>query len=232
VSGSAPSREHRSEGGRDLPMLVWRFDEPVRAISSAPAGGGIGPCHWLINATVDRSYARRDPDVHIAELARGLGLGGPGAGLITAVDVGSATTATDGGVTVTATVGLGHPTWAAAPDGDLRHGMTAGIAVGTINIVAFLPVALTVAGLVNAVITATEAKAQALWDYGGEATGTASDALFIGVGPSPTGPDTPPQPDAGELFAGPRSRWGARLARAVHSAVGRGTAQWLRDYAG
>ncbi|OSC57571.1 hypothetical protein B5180_37910, partial [Streptomyces sp. BF-3] len=28
-----------------------------------------------------------------------------------------------------------------------------------------------------------------------------------------------PGPDGGEPFAGPRSAWGARIARAVHSAV-------------
>jgi adenosylcobinamide hydrolase len=240
VHGFLPSHERRRESGRDLPMLVWRLPRPVRAIASGPFGGGIGPCHWVINATVDKAYSRRDPDAHAAELARGLDLRGPGVGLITAVDVGSATTATDNGVTVTATVGLGHPTWAAAPDGDLRAGVgmtgtintgtintgtinTGTINTGTINVVAFLPVALAESALVNAVITATEAKAQALWEYGVQATGTATDALFVGCEPGAA---------ALEPYAGPRSVWGARLARAVHSAVGDGTAQWLRQYAG
>ena len=114
-----------------------------------------------INATVDKAYARLDPERHLGELADGLGLAGAGVGLLTAVDVGDAVTADDGGVTAVATVGLGHPTWAAAPDGDLRHEPA-----GTINIVAWLPVRLSDAALVNAVATATEAKAQALWDCG------------------------------------------------------------------
>jgi adenosylcobinamide amidohydrolase len=165
-----------------------------------------------VNATIDRDYHRHDPDAHLAEIAAGLGLAGPGAGFLTAVDVGDAVTVSDTGVDVVATVGLGHPTWAAAPD-DPGAGTP-----GTINIVAFVPARLSDAALVNAVATATEAKVQALWEYGVAATGTASDALFVGCAP-----DGPVEP-----FGGPRSTWGARLARAVHQAVRTGTEQWFR----
>jgi adenosylcobinamide amidohydrolase len=221
---------HRSESGRDLPMLVWRFPQPVRAIASGPLGGGIGSCRWVVNATVDRNYDRVDPDAHLRELAGALGLVGPGAGLLTAVDVGDAVTTEDGGVVVVATVGLGHPTLAAAPDAagapgpvhapDLApsDGIRPG-GIGTINIVALIPVALGDAALVNAVATATEAKVQALWEYGVVATGTASDALFVGSVTPGTGPV--------EAFGGPRSTWGARLARAVHAAVRTGTERWF-----
>src|SRR5215475_8234916 len=109
---------HRYESGRDLPMLVWRFPQPVRAIASGPLGGGIGPCQWVVNATVDRDYHRLDPDTHLRELAEALGLSGPGTGLLTAVDVSNAVTVGDNGVEVVATVGLGHPTLAAAPGDD------------------------------------------------------------------------------------------------------------------
>ncbi len=50
---------------------------------------------------------------------------------------------------------------------------------GTINIVAFAPVRLSDAALVNAVATITEAKAQALWELGLAATGTATDAVTV-----------------------------------------------------
>jgi len=68
---------------------------------------------------------------------------------------------------------------------------------------------------VNAVSTAAEAKAQALWDAGLEATGTATDAVCIAC------------PEDGRLhtFGGPRSIWGSRLARAVHVAVAAGATQ-------
>jgi adenosylcobinamide amidohydrolase len=212
MPGPLPTIDHRNESGRRLPILVWRFEQPVLGISSAIAGGGLGPRSWVINASVCSSYDRSDPDVHLGELAGGLGLTGAGVGMLTAVDISSHVTGLDGGVVADATVGLGHPTWAAAADGDKRD-----LHPGTINLMVWVPVALSAAALVNTVITATEAKAQALWDHGLEATGTGSDAIFVGC-PS-TGP--------AEIFGGPRSVWGARLARAVHTTVYQGADGWL-----
>jgi adenosylcobinamide amidohydrolase len=211
---SAPVAEiaHPDEAGGPKPVHVWRFGQPALCIASGPLGGGLGERNWVVNATVDRMYARLDPDVHLSQIASGLGLAGSGIGMLTAVDVRQTVDAEDGGAHVVATVGLGHPTWAAAPDGDLR-----GARPGTINIAAWVPVRLSPAALVNAVSTITEAKAQALWAYGVEATGTATDALCVAcVGDG-----------ASEPFAGPRSIWGARLARAAHAAVLEGTRAWL-----
>jgi adenosylcobinamide amidohydrolase len=215
-----PELATRFEDGRELPLLAWRFDAPVTMISSGPLGGGMSQRSWIINATVSSSYSRIDPDAHLAALADGLGLRGPGAGLLTAVDVGTAVTTAEDDAVVIATVGLGHPTWAAASDGDLRHAGPAPRWAGTINVVAWLPVALTGAALVNAAMTITEAKAQALWECGVKATGTASDALCIAC---PTGAGAV----AVEPFGGPRSVWGARLARATRAAVADGTRAWL-----
>lgn len=195
----------RREGSKDLPVLVFRLPEPMRAIASAPHGGGIGVRRWVLNAQVPPSYGRRDPDHHLNKLGVSLGLPGRGVGMLTAAAVREARTATDGGVEVVATVGLSHPILAAAP-GDTS---SATRAVGTINIVAHLPERLSEAALVNAVATATEAKTQALLEAGLNATGTATDAVCILC------------PDTGNVsgFGGPRSIWGARLARAVHAAV-------------
>lgn len=175
--------------------------------SSAVLGGGIGPRAWILNAQVPGGYPRLDPDRHLAEIATAEGLGGPGAGLMTAADVTAYTTAHDGGVTATVTSGLGVRGWAAAP----AEGTGAPLPPGTVNIVVTLPVALSDAALVNAVATATEAKVQALLDAGLDCSGTPTDAVCVAA------PD--PGTDAGEPFAGPRSLWGARLARAVHRAV-------------
>ena len=126
--------------------------------------------------------------------------------MLTAADVLRVQTATDGGVSVAATVGLTHPTWAAAagePPPPSR--------AGTINIVAFLPVNLAPAALLGALCTATEAKSQALIERGIAGTGTPSDAVTIGC-----------PAEGSELFCGVRSAWGSRLARAVHAAVSRG----------
>jgi adenosylcobinamide hydrolase len=194
----------RREGRRDLPLLVWRFKAPVRVIASAPHGGGLGVRRWVLNAEVPASYGRRDPDRHLARLGVSLGLSGRGVGMLTAADVRSFTTGTDGGVEAVATVGLTHPILAAAPE----EGHT-GELVGTINLVVLVPARLSDAALVNAVSTATEAKTQALHDAGFVATGTATDALCVAC------------PDAGPpgAFGGPRSVWGGRIARAVHRAV-------------
>jgi adenosylcobinamide amidohydrolase len=84
--------------------------------------------------------------------------------------------------------------------------------VGTINVLAVVPAALEDAALVNAVVTVTEAKVQALLEVGVDGTGTASDAVCVAS----------VEAGAAEPYGGPRSRWGAPLARAVHRAVLRG----------
>jgi len=193
------------DGGHERHLLVWRWEQPRLIISSGPLGGGVGVRRWALNVGVHRDYDRPDPDAHLTEIADGLGLAGDGVGLLTAVDVRQVHRADDAGVVVEATVGVGDPVLAAGPDPTWLAEQRA----GTINIVAQLPVHLSPAALVNAVATVTEAKVQALADAGHRATGTPTDALCVVV---PT--DGPAEP-----YAGPRSRWGARLARAAHAAV-------------
>lgn len=197
----------RHEDGVDLHHLVWRLGPGWRVCSSAVLGGGIGPRDWILNAQVPGGYPRMDPDRHLAEIAAAEHLTGPGAGLMTAADVTAYAVAADEGVTATATCGLGVRGWAAAPAEDTG----APPRPGTVNIVVTLPVPLSDAALVNAVATATEAKVQALLDAGLDCSGTPTDSVCIAA-PAPDG-------GPGEPFAGPRSRWGARLARAVHAAV-------------
>lgn len=197
----------RREDGHHLHHLVWRLGPGVRVCSSAVLGGGIGLRSWILNAQVPGGYPRLDPDRHLAEIAAAEGLTGPGAGLMTAADVAAYTTGHDGGVTATVTAGLGVRGWAAAPDAQVRVPHRP----GTVNIVVTLPAALSDAALVNAVATATEAKVQALLDAGLDCSGTPTDAVCVAA------PE--PGPGGGQPFAGPRSLWGARIARAVHTAV-------------
>ena len=196
---------HRVEGGRRLHTLAWRLPGPRLSISSAPLGGGIGVRGWVLNAQVDRGYDRDDPADHLAELAIGEGLDGDGVGMMTAVDVRDVIAADDSGVSVWATVGVEVPARAAAPDEVPFEAPTP----GTINVVVSLPVRLSDAALVNAVATVAEAKAQSFLDAGLDGTGTPTDATCI-VCPL----DGPVEP-----YGGPRSRWGAPLARSVHTAV-------------
>jgi len=180
----------------------------VRVASTSVVGGGIGERAWFLNASVPVGYAADDPAGELRALAASVGLVGEGVGMLTAKDVRAAVVEEDGGVEVVATVGLGWPTWAAAPPDAAAR--VAG--VGTVNVLVMVPAALGDAALVNAVATTTEAKVQALLEAGVPGTGTASDAVCVaatGAGPA-------------EAYGGPRSRWGAPLARAVHRAVLRG----------
>ncbi|MGB5951602.1 MAG: adenosylcobinamide amidohydrolase, partial [Ornithinimicrobium sp.] len=116
------------------------------------------------------------------------------------------------------------PTWAAYPAGGWSD-----YTPGTINIVVQVPTTFSTAALVGAVMTVTEAKTQALIEQGIPGTGTASDAVAIvcpgaevqaqkqphGQGRAARARTAAPP----EMFAGPRSLWGARLAIAAHRAV-------------
>ena len=176
----------RAEDGVRLPMALWHPGPGYRMISTGVLGGGLGPREWVLNAQVPAAYARTDPAEHLRELARGLHLTGTGIGLLTAAHVTDLVQRHDEGVYAAATVGLRVPTWAAAPPGRPDPELA-----GTINIVVALPVPLTDAAFVNAVVTATDAVCVAASTESGKE----------------------------EEFTGPRSLWGARIARAVHAAV-------------
>src|SRR5262249_27935814 len=192
-----PELLSRHEDGAELAMALWRLRSPLLALSSAPYGGGWGERQWILAAQVTGGYDRADPAGHLASLARGLELDGPGIGMLTAVGWGGSSPCREDGVAVAAAVGPSHPAWAA------ETGPTAP-ATGTVNIIAVLSHRLSRAALVNAVMTVTEAKSQALWEAGFAATGTPSDAVAVLCPPS--GP--------AEAYGGPRSRWGSRPGQA------------------
>ncbi len=203
-----PEHLTRVEDGERLHALLWRPGPGWRTVSSAVLGGGIGDRAWVLNAQVAHGYRRTDPARHLADLARAAGARGPGVGLMTAADVSAHGTANDGGAEAVVTAGISVRGWAASPE----EGAAAAAVPGTINIVVALPVALSDAALVNAVATATEAKVQALLDAGLDCSGTPTDAVCVAA--------RSPRDDAEtHAFAGSRSEWGARLARAVHQAV-------------
>lgn len=195
----------RDEDGQELAALVWRLPSPVLVASTAACGGGLGLRRWVVNAQVPSGYRRIDLDRHLAEIACGTGLEGPGVGMLTAVDVRVHHAVDVGGASVVATVGVTHPTFAAAPDA-----LTGAAALpGTVNVVAALPVPVSDGALLNLIATVTEAKCQALAERGVAGTGTPSDAVTVLC---------PPGGDA-EPFGGPRSVWGARVAQATHRAI-------------
>jgi len=187
--------------------LVWRFDSAHESISSASVGGGWNTIEWITNIGVTREYRRTDLADHGAQVASELNLAGPGCVLLTAADISRRQVAELDEVRCDATVGISKPTWAA--DADDAYTLWR---PGTINTVIQVPVAFEPGAAVNAVMTATEAKTQALIEADVPGTGTASDAVVI------CWPHAAPI----ERFCGPRSVWGARLARATHQAVAAG----------
>ncbi|MFC7241040.1 adenosylcobinamide amidohydrolase [Catellatospora aurea] len=222
---------HHEDASGAWPALLWRAGDGWQMISSAVLGGGTGPRAWVLNAQVGHGYTRLDPDRHLAEIAQRHGMTGRGVGLMTAARVTEGAFATVGGVEALVTAGIGVCGWAADPTvttqaaastthrtiapaateptaGQPAPGRAAPVP-GTVNIVVALPVALSPGAMVNAVATATEAKVQALLDAGFDASGTPTDAVCVAAR------------EAGEevLFCGPRSEWGSRLARAVHTAT-------------
>ncbi|MCT2588936.1 adenosylcobinamide amidohydrolase [Streptomyces sp. N2-109] len=212
---SAPLSEtvllERSEDGLRLPLLLWAPGPGWRMLSSAVLGGGWGERHWVLNAQVTPGYRRPDPAAHLAALAAEAGAEGPGVGLMTAAEVTDRCWAADEGAEALVTAGVGVHGWAAAPV-PVPAARPGPPRAGTVNIVVALPVPLSTGALVNAVTTATEAKVQALRDAGYDASGTPTDAVCAAA---PLIVDGHPE----EPFAGPRSRWGSRLARAVHAAT-------------
>ncbi|ANS79535.1 Adenosylcobinamide amidohydrolase [Serinicoccus hydrothermalis] len=194
--------------------LVWSVPEGWWGLSSASVGGGLVRPGWVTNLDVGDDFTRTDLERYAAERAAGLGLTGPGATLLTAADVAQVVAITAGGVRAWATVGVTKPTWPVPPGGTCHDGVSGRGAYtpGTINTVVVVPVPLSASALVQAVGTLTEAKAQALVEAGVPGTGTASDAAVV-LSPEP------PAGDDGEPFAGVRSTWGGRVAKAVHAAV-------------
>jgi adenosylcobinamide amidohydrolase len=191
-------------------VLAVDFGVPRRVLSSAVLGGGLRQARSWLNVTVPHDYARMDPAADLAERAARLRLPGPAIGMLTAADVRRHELRRHGSATAFATVGVGHALAAAG-----TRPRPVAPRVGTINLLVVVDAALDDAALAGAAQTAVEAKAQALAaarvpaaNYDGFATGTATDSFAIAA-----------LPGGGEPFAGPATRVGADIARAVYGAV-------------
>lgn len=187
--------------------LVVEFGEPFRCVSSAVLGGGLGWVRTWLDLEVVRPYTRTDPDVHLLE--ESADLPAPVVGMLTTARVARFQRALVGGACSVTTVGVGHALCAA---GNRPRTVPT---VGTINLLVVVDEPLTDAGLVNALQTAVEAKAQALAlarvmaaNAEGYATGTATDSVCVACPPGARSP-----------FAGPVTRVGAELALAVLEVV-------------
>ncbi|WP_136248940.1 adenosylcobinamide amidohydrolase [Halomonas borealis] len=211
--------------------LHFRSPEPLRTLSNALLGEGLGWARDFCNFHVDKDYAGRAPadDLRRWLAARGLNEGrvkgraegGPLA-MMTAVPLvrlalvpADADEAGRPRVLAAVTAGVGNAVDITAPAaGDPRP------VAGTINVLVFVDGHLTDGALVNAALSATEAKVQALAacgvrdpEHGTPATGTSTDCLAIAA--TQRGAPTP--------YAGS----GTRLGRAIGAAVYRGVCESL-----
>jgi adenosylcobinamide hydrolase len=202
-------------------------DVPLTLLGSAVVGGGLGTAREILNVHVDDKYDGERPDDDLRAAAALLGLDGPFVGLMTAAYTEHARCAVEqlDGLTVAAVVSMGLSNTSSAgltPPVGPAEGARAtpggrGPRPGTINIILLVDARLTPSAMVNAVITATEAKTMTLaaWDVktpeGDDASGTSTDSVVAAC----TG-------RGDELrYAGPATSVGWLAARAVRSAMQR-----------
>jgi adenosylcobinamide hydrolase len=193
-------------------FLHIRSERPVSTLSSAVVGGGFGSYRDIINRHVDKDYQADDVVRDQIEFAQAHGVTEPFIGLLTAVYIEKARTCTlrqnDLTVAAVVTAGVGNATCAGVTAPALPH-------PGTINIILLLDANLAPAAMVNAVITASEAKTHMLIQRqvrtieGDQATGTSTDSIVVAC--SGRGATLP--------YAGPATVIGSLIGRSVRQCL-------------
>ncbi len=185
-------------------------DHPLHTLSSAIVGGGLAHVRYIINRHVPKNYTHPNPAADLVASVRRLGIREPFVGMMTAAYVDRARVVTyrseEVVLAAVATVGLGNLT-AAGYSPPYTHIPPP----STINLCLLIEGTLPPPALVNALITATEAKVATLHargltsPEGHPATGTSTDAAVVAcTGGAPVHP-----------YAGPVTPIGWAIARAV-----------------
>jgi adenosylcobinamide hydrolase len=192
--------------------IVLQSQAPLQILSSAVVGGGLTQARVIMNRHVDINYNQPDPARDLQDFAAGYGITGPFVGLMTAAYLEGVKTVTlrekDLIVSAVITAGFSNPTAAGLS-------LPAGLTPGTINMIFLIDGRLTPAAMVNAVITATEAKTDVLLQRsistpeGRPATGTSTDAIVIAC----TGRGQPLP------YAGPATEVGWLIGRCVREGL-------------
>lgn len=196
---------------------------PLRVLSSALVGEGFGRVRHFANFHVDKHYDGHTPNEDLTQwlLAQGLPL--TSVAMMTAVHLNSACVISrplgdlPHGVMALVTAGVGNAVDISVPSqDDSRLALRTVPKVGTINTFVFLDVRLTDGALVNACLSVTEAKVQALRQVGVKdpysgtpATGTSTDSISIAA--TQRGDATP--------YAGSGTLLGRALGEAVYQAT-------------
>jgi adenosylcobinamide hydrolase len=195
-----------------LEAVHVQSDSLLTTLSSAIVGSGFQRVHHLLNFHVDKNYYCPNPKADLQAFARHMEIDGQFVGLLTAVNLNKARLVflQEAGLGVGALVTAGVSNAACA-------GVTPPFSSKpeTINTILILDARLTRAAMLNAVITATEAKSALLGEMnirttnGDLATGTSTDTVTVAA----TG--------RGKLqsYAGPVTTLGWLIARTVRQAV-------------
>ena len=196
----------------DGAALILRSENPLTILSSAVVGGGFTQARVIINRHVSKNYHNLDPVADMRVFAAERGIAEPFVGLMTAVYLQNTHVLTrqPEGISLGLVLTAGYSNSIAA-------GLTppAQLIPGTINIILLIDARLSPAAMVNAVITATEAKTATLQQWGLRtpqghiATGTSTDAVVVAC--TNRGPELP--------YAGPITPIGAAMAQMVRQGL-------------
>ena len=190
---------------RDSSLIVrGRF----RACSSG-TNGGIRDCTTLINREVPHNFCTF-PDREVELFAASCGLDCRFvAGLLTAVPMYTLCILTFDNLTTFITAGITHPD---PVDGD---GISEKPSVGTINLILVTSERLSDQCLLDAMITATEAKVLAMREAGYLSAGTLTDAVIVAT-----------EDPGGVRYAGSATVIGQRIHESVLYGVQEAVARW------
>lgn len=171
-----------------------RFDCPTLIVSSAVLNGGVVKADHILNLNIrdqlnNGLYSLQPPNLTLTEYCRDCGWSGTTVGLMTAASMDSfrmvQATEQDVEIFVLVTAGLSNAR-RAGDYAEYREIDTPLHKAGTINMICLTTAVLTPAAMIEAVITATEAKTAALQNLGVKspvsetpATGTGTDAIAI-----------------------------------------------------
>lgn len=201
-------------------VIVLHSQQTLRVLSSAVVGGGLIETRYILNRHVPKNYDHAEPAADLQVFAAQLGIEEPFVGLMTAVHLDRAQIVTlrEKELTVAAvvTAGLSNPTSAGlSPPVALRR-------PGTINIILVVEASLSLAAMVNAIMTATEAKTDVLLQHrvltpeNEMATGTSTDSVVVAC----TGRRNE------LLYAGPATPTGWLIGRCVRQGLEAALKEW------
>ena len=198
--------------------VAIRLPERMRTLSSTILNGGLGSTDSVLMLQVSLHYDHADPVEDMRSMVKKLDLPADTVCFMTAAELDKAFCAREvehNGSRALALLSAGISNAIRAGESS-REGTVPHRQVGTINIMVITDRSLDDCGLVNAVMTVTEAKAAALQDHHIPGTGTTSDAVLVAC------------PLDGErcLWSGSSSEHGIAMSMAVREGLGESIARW------